>query len=131
MKILQKIICVDDEPDMRTIIKLSLENIGGYEVQEYSSGQELLNNLNQLNADLIILDAVMPGMDGLQTLAGLQGSEFLKGIPVLFMTGKAQDVQSELLAAGAAGVMAKPFDPLQLSAQVQKMWEAYHNGSDA
>ncbi len=131
MKILQKITCVDDEPDMRALIRLSLENIGGYQVQEYASGQELLDNIGSWKSDIIILDAMMPVMDGLQTLAKFRELAGFDGIPVVFMTGKSAEARPELLAAGATDVITKPYDALQLPGQIQKIWEAYQNGSDA
>ena len=131
MKTLKKIACVDDEPDMRALIKMSLENIGGYEVQAYSSGREFLDNIKSFGADLIVLDAVMPVMSGLKILEKIHELNFLKEIPVLFMTGSAGESPSGFMAAGAIGVVAKPFDPLNLPAQIQIMWEAYQNGSDA
>lgn len=131
MKTLKKIACVDDEPDMRALIKMSLENIGGYEVQAYSSGREFLDNIKNFGADLIVLDAVMPVMSGLKILEKIHELDFLKEIPVLFMTGGAEESPSGLIAAGAIGVVTKPFDPLNLPAQIQIMWEAYQNGSDA
>ena len=131
MKTLKKIACVDDEPDMRALIKMSLENIGGYEVQAYSSGREFLDNIKNFGADLIVLDAVMPVMSGLEILEKIHELDFLKEIPVLFLTGSAGESPSEFVAAGAIGVVAKPFDPLNLSAQIQIMWETYQNGSDA
>ena len=131
MKTLKKIACVDDEPDMRALIKMSLENIGGYEVQAYSSGREFLDNIKNFSADLIVLDAVMPVMNGLKILEKIHELDFLKEIPVLFMTGGVGESPSGFMAAGAIGVVAKPFDPLNLPAQIQIMWEAYQNGSDA
>ena len=128
MKMLQKIICADDEPGMLMIIKLSLENIGGYQVLAWASGQELLDMLDSWNPDLVILDAVMPGLTGLQTLARLREKEKGADIPVLFMTGSAGAEQENFMTAGAIGVLGKPFDPLRLAEDVENIWKASQNG---
>ncbi len=128
MKKLQRIICVDDEADMRMLIKLCLENVGGYDVLVCSSGKELLENIERWRPDLIILDAVMPIMDGPATFAQLRAMENGLHTPVLFMTGKAKDTEAELLATGAIGLIMKPFDPVYLASDIQGIWEATQNG---
>lgn len=128
MKKLQRILCADDEADMRMLIKLCLENVGGYDVLVCGSGRELLDNVSDWNPDLIILDAVMPLMDGPQTFAQLKAQDGGKHIPVLFMTGKAKEAEAELMASGAIGVVTKPFDPVHLATDIKNMWEASQNG---
>lgn len=128
MKALQRIICVDDEPDMRLMVQLCLENLGGYQVKLCSSGPELLDGIEGLNPDLIILDAVMPGMDGLQTFERLKNSAAYNRVPVLFMTGKRKEYDAEFMSAGAIGVVTKPFDPVHLAADIEAIWRRYQNG---
>lgn len=128
MNKLNRIICADDEADMRMLIKMSLENVGGYEVMVCSSGQELLDKITHWNPELVILDAVMPGMDGLETLKQLRIQDKYAETPVIFMTGKAREREHEFKDAGALGVVTKPFDPIYLAQDVQKLWESSHNG---
>lgn len=128
MKNLQRILCADDEADMRMLIKLCLENVGGYDVMVCSSGRELLDNVTRWCPDLIILDAVMPLMDGPETFKQLKVREGGLHIPVLFMTGKAKEAEAELRASGAIGVVTKPFDPVHLAADIKGIWEATQNG---
>ena len=128
MKTLQRILCADDEPDMRMLIRLCLENVGSYDVLVCSSGRELLDNVARWKPDLIILDAVMPLMDGLETFSELKAQENGLHIPVLFMTGKAQDYEAALMASGAIGIITKPFDPIHLAADIKKIWDATQNG---
>lgn len=128
MKNLQRILCADDEADMRMLIKLCLENVGGYDVMVCSSGRELLDNVTRWCPDLIILDAVMPLMDGPETFKQLKAREGGLHIPVLFMTGKAKEAEAELRASGAIGVVTKPFDPVHLAADIKGIWEATQNG---
>lgn len=121
---LVKILCADDEPDMRMLIGLSLENVGGFTVSVCASGRELLERLSEFQPDLILLDAVMPGMDGLQTMKEIASHDQYRGIPVVFMTGKTDaDGIEELRAAGAADVIKKPFDPMHLPEDIRKLWE--------
>ncbi len=128
MKKLQRILCADDEPDMRMLIGLCLKNVGNYEVMVCASGKELLENVERWNPDLIILDAVMPFLSGQETFEKLRAQENGKDIPVLFMTGKGRDHEEELKAAGAIGLVSKPFDPVHLAADIQKIWESAQNG---
>ena len=128
MKKLERILCVDDESDMRMLIKMSLENVGGYEVSVCSSGQELLDNAARWYADLVVLDAVMPLMDGMETMKRLRLLDGYRDTPVLFMTGKAKESEADFKAAGAIGIITKPFDPIYLAQDVQKIWESAHNG---
>ena len=124
MKKLQRILCADDEPDMRMLIRLCLENIGNYEVLVCNSGKELLERVDSWSPDLIILDAVMPLLSGPDTFRQLRLRENAKDIPVIFMTGRAMDAEHELMAMGAIGFIPKPFDPLNLGNEIKKLWEA-------
>jgi CheY-like chemotaxis protein len=89
-----------------------------------SSGQEALAVVSKIQPDLVLLDMMMPGMDGLTTLQGLRANSDSASIPVIFMTAKVQDQEiKHYLEAGACGVIAKPFDPMQLAEQVRTIWQ--------
>lgn len=122
---LSRILYVEDEPDIRAVAKLALEAIGGFTVQVASSGQEALDMAPSFVPDLILLDVMMPGMDGPTTLKSLRQIAALATIPVIFMTAK---VQPQEVAAyremGALGVIAKPFDPMTLAESIQQIWAA-------
>jgi len=78
--------------------------------------------------DLILLDVMMPGMDGPTTLKSLRGHDEFAAIPVLFMTAKVQsDEVEEYLALGAVGVIHKPFDPMALSDEIRALWQIQHD----
>ena len=115
-----QVLHVDDEPDMRLLVKLSLELDTGMSTRSASSGPEALDATTYWRPDVILLDAVMPGMDGLATLRALQTNPKTAGIPVLFLTGRcgAGDIDS-FKASGSAGVIAKPFDPQALAAAIR------------
>jgi len=121
---LQRILYVEDEPDIQAVARLALEMVGGFSVKICSSGDEALREAAGFAPDMILLDVMMPGMDGPSTLAALRGIDSLKATPVAFMTAKVQPHEVEqLIALGAVGVIAKPFDPMTLSDQVRALWQ--------
>lgn len=121
---LSKILYVEDEPDIQAIAKLALEAIGGFTVKICSSGQEALTELPVFAPDVILLDVMMPGMDGPSTLKALRELDAVKNTPVIFMTAKVQPQEvAQYKALGALDVIAKPFDPMTLSASVRGIWE--------
>jgi len=124
---LQKILFVEDDPDIQMVAQLALEAVGGYTVQMCSSGKEALAVAEQFAPDLILLDVMMPGMDGPTTLIELRKKPSLTHTPVVFMTARVQRHEIEqYLAMGAADVISKPFDPMTLSAQVADIWVKAH-----
>jgi len=124
---LQKILFVEDDPDIQMVAQLALEAVGGYTVQMCSSGKEALAVAEQFAPDLILLDVMMPGMDGPTTLIELRKKPSLTQTPVIFMTARVQRHEIEqYLAMGAADVISKPFDPMTLSAQVADIWVKAH-----
>jgi CheY-like chemotaxis protein len=121
---LKTILYVEDDVDIQQIALLALEHVGGYSVSLASSGQEALAVVSKIQPDLVLLDMMMPGMDGLTTLQGLRANSDSASIPVIFMTAKVQDQEiKHYLEAGACGVIAKPFDPMQLAEQVRTIWQ--------
>ncbi|WP_193180225.1 response regulator [Nisaea sediminum] len=123
---MKKILHVDDEKDIRAVAKLALQSVGGFELTSCASGQEALDCVAETAPDLIMLDVMMPGMDGPSTLIELRKREDVSGVPVIFMTAKTQqDEIRSLLELGAIGVIAKPFNPMKLSEEVLKVWSAW------
>jgi CheY-like chemotaxis protein len=120
-----KILLVDDDPDIRRIGMLSLEKVGGFGVAVAVSGAEALHKVRDERPDLILLDMMMPDMDGMATLGALRAEPESAAVPVIFMTAKVQGGEVErYLRAGAAGVIEKPFDPLALPAQIKRILAA-------
>ncbi len=118
---IQKIMLIDDEEDIRTIAELSLANIGGFDVLLVDNGAEGLKLATSETPDLILLDVVMPGMDGPEVIKVLKSEESTKDIPVIFMTAKTEeDEVLELISLGAVAVIAKPFDPMTLPDQIRE-----------
>lgn len=128
-KTLQHILCIDDEADILEVAKMSLETVGEFTVTTLSSGAEAVAKAVGINPDFILVDMMMPGMDGRSTLAALRKLPELNRVPIAFMTARVQaNEQKEYLELGAAGVVPKPFDPMTLADEVRAIWEAYRAG---
>ena len=113
-----RVLIIDDEEDIRHIARLSLSRVGGMEVIEAGSGPEGLRLAAETLPDAILLDVMMPEMDGPSTLAALRSDPALAAIPVVFLSAKAMPSELErLVQLGARGALAKPFDPMKLPAQ--------------
>ena len=125
MSTLPRILYVEDEPDIQAVAKMALEMMGGFEVRICSSGEEALREATGFAPDMILLDVMMPGMDGPRTLEALRKMPALTDIPVAFMTAKVQPTEvAHYKSLGARDVIAKPFDPMTLASQVQAIWES-------
>ena len=121
---LKRILYVDDEPDIRAVAKMALENVGGFTVLLCASGVEALQGAVEFAPDLILLDVMMPEMDGPTTLAALRRLPPLAETPVLFFTAKVQAGEVEQLKSlGALDVVAKPFKPMQLPQTLRDIWQ--------
>jgi DNA-binding response OmpR family regulator len=128
---LQRILLVEDDPDIQVVAALALSRIGGFEVRVSGSAPEALRDAPGFAPDLILLDVMMPGMDGPSTLAALRGLPATATTPVIFMTAKIQPHETaHYRKLGSAGVIAKPFDPATLADRVRELWREYH-GSQA
>ncbi len=124
---LQRILYVEDELDIQVVARIALENVGGFNVHICSSGQEALDNIASFAPDLLLLDVMMPGMDGPTTLKALRELPEAANIPALFMTAKVQKDEVEALKAiGAIDVIAKPFDPMKLAEQIKTACKQYY-----
>ncbi len=121
---LTTVMYVDDEPDIRAVVEMSLEMVAGLKVAVCASGQEALDRVAGVAPQLVLLDVMMPGLDGPGTLARLRERPELSHIPVVFLTAKVQPSEvARLRDLGAADVIAKPFDPMTLGDQVKAVWK--------
>ena len=120
---LQRILYVEDDPDIQAIAVMVLETIHGFTLEVCSSGNEAVQKAEAFNPDLILLDVMMPNMDGPETLERLREFPTLAVTPVVFMTAKVQPQEVQAyLDLGAVGVIAKPFDPMILADQLREIW---------
>ena len=122
---LSKILFVEDEADIREIARLALETVGGFTVEVCNSGQIALQKALAFKPELILMDVMMPGMDGLETMRALRQLPEFDTTPIVFMTAKVmeKDVQ-RFKENGALDVIAKPFDPMTLADDIRRIWSA-------
>jgi len=129
MSELQRILYVEDEPDIQQVAELALEMVGGFTLKTCSEGSEALNEAVGFAPELFLLDVMMPGMDGPSTLQALRQLPGLAKVPVIFMTAKVQPSEvADLLSLGALEVIAKPFDPMELANQIRAIWQQHDVG---
>lgn len=120
---LKKILYVEDEPDIQAVAKIALEAVGGFELKICSGGEEAIAAAAEFAPDLLLLDVMMPGMDGPMTLGELRKLSGLEDTPAIFMTAKVQPQEVEhFKSLGAVDVIPKPFDPMGLADQVREAW---------
>lgn len=128
---LQRIMHIEDDPSIQQVAKIALEAVGGFSVHTCSGGQQALADFADFAPQLILLDVMMPGMDGPTTLQNLQQQYDLSAIPTVFMTAKVQSNEvASYKALGAADVVVKPFDPMTLSNQIRQIWLDFHQTAD-
>lgn len=119
------VMLVDDEEDIRVVAELSLSQVGQWKTIVADSGTTALEMAATHQPDVILLDVMMPGMDGPQTLQQLRQQDETKHIPVIFLTAKVQPREvNEYLELGASGVVAKPFDPMSLPNEIRSILNA-------
>ncbi len=113
---IKTVLHVDDDEDIRDIVRVALEHIGGLHVIQCGSGTEALQLFGKIHPDVILLDSMMPEMSGEQTFKELRKLEAGRSVPIVFITAKVhEEAMRGFLELGAAGVMVKPFDPLTLA----------------
>ena len=110
-----KVLIIDDDADIRSIVRLSLSRLGGMDVIEAASGAAGVRIAEEELPDVILLDMMMPSMDGSATMAALRSQPATSTTPIIFLTAKAMRPEIErLMKLGATGVLIKPFDPRTL-----------------
>jgi len=127
---LKKIMLVEDDPDIQLVTRLILEAGGGYEVRVCGSGAEAVQSARAYAPDLILLDVMMPGMDGLATMYALRKLPGVAATPIVFFTANAQEqVRQDLVRRGALDVIVKPVEPNELVEQIRAIWHRFATGS--
>jgi CheY-like chemotaxis protein len=122
---IHKVMLVDDEEDIRTIGQLSLGRVGGWQTVMAASGAEALTKGAAEQPDLILLDVMMPELDGPTTFGLLRAQDATAKIPIIFMTAKVQKHEvARYLELGAVGVIHKPFDPMTLPSEIRRLLAA-------
>ncbi len=127
MSVLNKILYVEDEPDIQAVACIALADVGGFILEVCSSGQEALAKAADFKPDLLLLDVMMPTMDGPSTLEALRKLPETQTTPAIFMTAKVQTHEvAHFKAIGAIDVVAKPFDPMSLAQTLRDIWQTHH-----
>jgi len=120
-----QVLHVEDDPDIREIVKMAFEFIEGFDLTQCENGADALDYLAGNVPDVLLLDVMMPGMDGMQLLTEARKNPALAEVPAIFMTARVQEAEIKpLYDAGGAGVIAKPFDPVALGGEIMKILDA-------
>jgi CheY-like chemotaxis protein len=119
----RRVLIVDDEDSIREIARLSMQVVGGHEVTTAASGREALDRIAVNPPDAVLLDVMMPELDGPSTVSQMQADPELREIAVILLTAKVQPTEVARFRelSGVVGVIAKPFDPMALPGQVAKI----------
>ena len=119
----RRVLIIDDDDGIREVAKMSLELVAGWEVTTAASGDEGLVRARETQPEGILLDVMMPGMDGPATLTALRADDAVGATPVIFLTAKVQASERTRFAEmDVAGLIAKPFDPMKLASQVTDLF---------
>ncbi len=125
---LKKIMYAEDDEDIRTIVKICIDNFSNWEIEFAENGKILLDRVSDYNPDLILMDVMMPEMDGITTLKCLREKPQTSLIPVIIMSAKVQEAEiEEYKQQDILGVISKPFDPTQLVSQIEELWKNYQD----
>ena len=120
---LQRICYVEDDEDIQRIVRMSLERVGKMTVEVVSDPMVAIGVITAFKPDLVMLDWMMPGMDGPTLFRKMKTEPEVSKLPVVFITAKAtQRDMDELVSLGAAGTISKPFSPKDLPEQLRQIW---------
>jgi CheY-like chemotaxis protein len=123
MKTLKRILYAEDEPDIQQLVSLALEVVGDFTLKSCDSGLEAIAAVEKFAPQLLLLDVMMPDMDGPKTLLKIREIKNYQTTPAIFMTAKVQPHEIQVyLDMGAVDVIAKPFDPMLLATQISEIW---------
>ena len=123
---LAHVMYVEDEPDIQSIVKMSLETLGNIRVDVFDTGEAALSAAPALQPQLILLDVMMPGLDGPATIAALRKLPNYQQLPFVFITAKTRPEEiAALMKLGALAVLPKPFEPLLLANELNRLWRQF------
>jgi two-component system, OmpR family, response regulator len=120
---LQRVLYVEDDEDIQRIVRMSLERVGKMTVEVVSDSTRAVEAMASFKPDMVMLDWMMPVMDGPAVFRKMKEQPETAGLPVVFITAKASQRElDELIALGAAGTISKPFSPKDLPEQLRALW---------
>ncbi len=118
----RRILLIDDEETIQEVVQVGIEIEAGWQVAIASSGSEGINLAQSQQPDAILLDVMMPDMDGISTLSNLKANDKTRAIPVIFLTAKTQATEKDQLQSlGVVDVITKPFNSMTLASQIAKI----------
>ena len=121
---LKRILLVEDDPDIQTVTSLALRGFGGFEVCICGSAQQAVETATRFGPDLILLDVMMPGMDGVEAMLALRQMPAMAQVPVVFLTARVQPHEvARYRELGSVAVIPKPFEPTTLADTIRGIWE--------
>lgn len=128
MSTLEKVLYVEDDPDIREIATLALEDVGGLTPKTCESGKQALQEIKEFQPQVLLLDVMMPGMDGPETLSAMKEmGAITDSILVVFMTAKVHPEEIQRYKTlGVDQVISKPFDPMTLADEVRALWDTFN-----
>ena len=128
---LRRVLLVEDDPDIQAIASFALRSVGGLSVEVCASGSEAVARAPGFLPEIVLLDLMMPGMDGFSTLRALRSLPQTATTPVVFMTARARPHEIEQYRrGGACDVILKPFEPSQLPDRLRGIWSRIHGEVD-
>ena len=128
---LDRILYVEDDADIREIVRMSLEMVGKYQVAACGSCADALSIVDDFEPDLLLLDVMMPDVDGPGTLERLRKRQAASDAPAIFLTASVQaEEMARYAGMGVVDVIIKPFDPMRLPAQIEETWHQHRSGAD-
>lgn len=118
----RRILLVDDEPDIRKIGRIALADVGDYQIETASDGQSVPDKVRSFEPDILLLDVMMPGIDGPGVIANLKSEDLFERVDVVMLTAKVQPREVERYKElGAIGVIEKPFNPMTLAERIDEL----------
>ncbi|GAA4650751.1 response regulator [Kistimonas scapharcae] len=123
---LKRILYVEDDPSMQKLVNLVLETGGHYQITTYKTAKEALNQLPQIDVQMILLDVMLPDMDGIQLYNHIREMNTYQSTPIAFVTAKVEKHEIETYQkTGAIGVIVKPFVPTELTKTIRELWNTH------
>ena len=120
---LERILYAEDEPDIQEVASLAIETVGGFTIKICNDGKEAVEQVSGFQPDLLLLDVMMPNMDGPTALREIRKLPGMETIPAIFMTAKVQPTEvAQYKEMGALDVIPKPFDPMTLADTIRQIW---------
>ncbi|MBI3982557.1 MAG: response regulator [Gemmatimonadetes bacterium] len=117
-----RVVLIDDDADLRMLITLTLRTAAAWDVAAFPDGASGIEAVRTLRPDLVIVDVMMPGMDGYEVCRRLKEDRATTATPVIFLTARQQTGDDHARAAGALGAISKPFDPAQLASRIRELY---------